>query len=320
MSNIETIPEIPKLTKRLKQDILSGKMIIFIGSGLSKLLGLSSWKELAENRLKKILKDKKISYEIYLHLRKENPLKVLSICESFLDKEDWHNSLYKSNYNEEEAKKIMSLLSPFDFGFVTTNYDNLLELIPIINSSKLATQSNRPESIVESSRVQEEINFEIFMREPRHKVYYLHGKELSKDNPPVCTLNDYLRHYRRDGRGRNTLEKLCAKKSLLFIGVGLQEFEILEHLHMSRYENQHYALIPMFSYENRILEQYKAYYRTLNIEILPYNISNNGYEQLIHVLECWSKRLLKEKTNSKGKVLRRLKNNKLIDEVAHGLE
>ena len=318
MPDLNTIPDIPELPIHLKHDILNGKTIIFVGAGLSKLVGMPTWKELAEIRLKEVRKRKLIDYDMYLRLLTQRPLKILSICEDFLERKDWHKCLY-SNYSSQKAKRISNLLSPFNSGFITTNYDKLLELVPIINASKFATKSTKPEPNTGVSHIKEETDFDIFLSEPKHKVYYLHGKDLSDANPPICTLKDYLRHYKKDGRGREILERLCGRKSLLFIGVGLEEFEILEHLHISQYENQHYALVPMYSYEGHILEQYQAYYRILNIEILPYNISQNGYEQLENVLKSWGKTLL-EKKNPVTDVSKHLKNNILIDEVAHGLD
>ncbi len=318
MPDSNIIPDIPELPIHLKYDILNGKTIIFVGAGLSKLVGMPTWKELAEIRLKEVRRRKLIDYDMYLRLLTQRPLKILSICEDLLERQDWHKCLY-SNYNSKKAEHISNLLSHFNSGFITTNYDKLLELVPIINSSKFATKSAKPEPNTGISHVQEETDFDIFLSEPKHKVYYLHGKDLSNSNPPICTLKDYLRHYKKDGRGREILERLCGRKGLLFIGVGLEEFEILEHLHISQYENQHYALVPMYWYEGSILEQYQAYYRILNIEILPYNISRNGYEQLENVLRSWGNALL-EKKDPASDVSKHLKNNILIDEVAHGLD
>lgn len=318
MSNTKTILEVPEMPALLKHDILSGKAIVFIGAGLSKLAGMPTWKELAQKRLEEVRRRNLISYETYCHLLDERPLKTLSICESFLEGEKLHECLC-NNQNREKALKLATLLSPFDLGFVTTNYDSLLEAVPIEKFSNPEVVSDKPQTKTGNSFILEESNFDIFLANPKHKVYYLHGKDSSESNPPICTLNDYLRHYRQGGRGRRILEDLCAKKSILFIGVNLEEFEILEHLHISRYENQHYALVPMFSYEGNILEKYQAYYSILNIEILPYNISKNGYEQLENVLKVWGN-VLRQKKDSSNDISKRLKNNALIDEVSHGLD
>ncbi len=318
MSNPNIILDIPNFPTHLKHDILNGKTIIFVGSGFSRLAGMPSWKELAKRRLEEVRKRELISYETYHHLLNEKPLKILSICENFLDREKWHDCLCAGRDRERE-KQIAALLAPFDSGFITTNYDDLLELVPIENPSNAVTKFHKPHTGTKNYHVKEETTFDSFLIQPKHKVYYLHGKDLSDTNPPICTLQDYFKHYRREGKGRQILEELCAKKSILFIGVGLEEFEILEHIHMSRYENQHYALIPMFLYEEKILKQYRAYYGILNIDILPYNISKNGYEQLENVLKEWGQILLHEK-DSFDDVSKHLQNNVLIDGVAHGLD
>ena len=64
MPDLNTIPDIPELPIHLKHDILNGKTIIFVGAGLSKLVGMPTWKELVEIRLKEVRRRKLIDYDM----------------------------------------------------------------------------------------------------------------------------------------------------------------------------------------------------------------------------------------------------------------
>lgn len=80
--NIEKISEIPKIPQTIKESFQKEKLVIFVGAGVSRLLGLPSWQELAIKLLNTLFKKKIITYYEYEQLKNFDPKKIFSICES----------------------------------------------------------------------------------------------------------------------------------------------------------------------------------------------------------------------------------------------
>ena len=59
----------------------TGRLIVFIGAGVSKEIGLPLWKEFADYRLKDIYELGLVDYRTYCDLRNLEPKKLLTICE-----------------------------------------------------------------------------------------------------------------------------------------------------------------------------------------------------------------------------------------------
>lgn len=51
MKEAPKLSEIPKLPEEIIQAGLNGELVLFVGAGMSKLLGLPSWKRLAQKAL-----------------------------------------------------------------------------------------------------------------------------------------------------------------------------------------------------------------------------------------------------------------------------
>ena len=85
---------------------------------------------------------------------------------------------------------------------------------------------------------------------------------------------------------------LFSKYTVLFIGYGLTEFELLDYLTLKAKtidnKKKHYALMPYYSFENSIMKHDRLYYNSLNIEIIPYAKDDNGYNQLIEIVNDWT--------------------------------
>lgn len=76
------------------------------------------------------------------------------------------------------------------------------------------------------------------------------------------------------------------------MGYGLAEFELLDYLTLKsksrKTVRQHYALMPYYSYEQKIADYDQFYYDKLNIKIIPYAKDKNGYDQFIYLIDDWS--------------------------------
>ena len=118
----------------------------------------------------------------------------------------------------------------------------------------------------------------------------------------VLTTSHYVRHYANDRRangpeGENRvltfLEFLFSQKSVLFVGYGLAELEILEYVigkaHLmtepGNAELRHFLLQGFFSHEEELERALSDYYAECGIELIPYLRDNKGHDQLMDVLE-----------------------------------
>lgn len=296
-TNKPELKEIPDLPQELLKEIVDGNVIIFIGNGVSRVGNIPSWKELALKYLNDWYNssDGSLSFDMYEQIKNKQPLEILTMCSC-------HNSFNKNNLDKKLTghlsqkekdllEEIYGYLQEFQAGYITTNYDNYL-LQPYKRNQdeeKLCIKLNKKLEQIQ------EVSFEDFIREQKNGVVYLHGRLSSKFQKPILTLKDYLEHYREYGTGRNFL-KNSFNKPILFIGFGLMEFEIIQHIQPppeATFKN--YLLLGISEYEKGTMEQYIKYYEILNIIPIFYNKTRKGYKQLLYVLEEWSKQIIQKR-------------------------
>lgn len=305
MEQIEKIPFQPEIPPELLDKILMGEVVVFVGSGVSRLFGVPSWKGLA---LKYLDDCKNLSYDVYEKLKREktDPLELLTICADILGTDVVKKQLKeklegKLNDKEKECLlRIYGYIRDLKVGYITTNYDSFLEnalltIDDISGKEKENLQIVDPENTGELNQVGLDNKLEI----PVGKIVYLHGKAMNPGeqqrggivNNIILTLEDYLEHYKDDGKGKNFLKQIFDKNTFLFIGLGLKEFEIIQHIQKPANNMNHYLLLGVSSYECNMLTGYTRYYKILNIEPVFYNISEKGYLQLEDVLRNWSNKV-----------------------------
>lgn len=149
---------------------------------------------------------------------------------------------------------------------------------------------------------------------------HLHGSVLDPESM-ILSTEDYLKRYasdRADGPENKTLtflRYLFTNHSVLFIGYGIEEPEILEFLltKQSYYpagqvrEERRYVLAPFFSFEAQLAGHLRAYWSGFNVELIPFLRDDNSYSQLIEVIEYLARTLprpsaeqLRKLTNMEG--------------------
>ena len=136
---------------------------------------------------------------------------------------------------------------------------------------------------------------------------HLHGS-LLEPSDMVLTTSDYVRHYANDrftgepdeeNRVLTFLEHLFAHKTVLFVGYGLEELEILEYVMLKRNstgeahtEARHYLLQGFFSHEEQVLRTLGSYYlNECGIELIPFLRDHKDRQQLVDVLEAFARAL-----------------------------
>ncbi|MCW4051215.1 MAG: SIR2 family protein, partial [Candidatus Bathyarchaeota archaeon] len=141
------------------------------------------------------------------------------------------------------------------------------------------------------------------------KLYHIHG-HIDDQEEIVLTLPKYMGRYNND-TFQEFLSLLFGTKTILFIGYGLSEFEVLDFLftkNKTKVKNTHFILMPYYEGNEDIVDFDQHYFNELGIKIIPYKKDELGYDQLYAILDEWSE-LIKSKTSYLTK------SAKFIDEV-----
>ena len=323
------IPEIPEIPVPILESASNGKLVVFIGAGVSRLLEYPSWQKLAEKYAKYLYKEGHLSYLEYEYLKKLDARKLLSICKNFCKKnnipEPSRSKILNAKEAEENIHNVYEYIYRWNVVYVTTNFDDELDKVAE-KPHKEVTIENYSSS---SDSLQLETNNKKIVYNPEQilishlyssgNVIHLHGSLDSEKL--ILTINDYLYHYQNE-QIQSFLNHLFTTFTVLFIGYGLEEYELLEflihksqlhtssHLNSGQKEIKHYLLYPLFSWEQTMLKFYQLYYEDLKIKLIPYKKDEKGYKQLYDVIKKWTPSI-----KSYVKPLNSLDKLKLIDEV-----
>lgn len=296
-----SIKFVPDIDLDLLERLLRGEVVIFVGNGVSRLGGVPSWGDLATSFWKDCFDQRFVNFTTYNRLKNElkDPLELLSICSEKLGAvylaEKLKEKLSVVDKNREKLNKIYGYIRDFQAGYVTTNYDSGLEEAHLTQDDLSQDEETLRDKFKEIPKRLTRADLNDSFKDHKNKIAYLHGSAISPlqpgfENKIILTLPDYIRHYRekQPGNGKFFLENLF-KKTCLFIGYGLKEQEILQHLVTPGEPVTHYLLQGMFGYEQCILKEYERFYKSIHVKLIPYNLSEKGYAQLEDVLRSWSR-------------------------------
>lgn len=311
----ELLP-IPKVPEGLREAAQLGRLIPFVGAGASRLAGCPSWPEFADLVLKCLIDQGNFTYSEFDQVKHLLPRVKLSIARNLAKEKsaliDYRAVLHPSLWREHKnGSRLYNSLFELGKTFVTTNYDQWLDERrpgPLAGTTPLAKAANT--SPIPAIRVvhQPEHFIPSLLSEP-NTVTHLHGS-LLEPNGMILTTRDYMQHYANDrstsdphkeNRVLTFLDSLFADKTVLFIGYGLEELEILEYViqksgaradRASKREPSHYLLQGYFSHQTVFLEKMKSYYRTeCDVHLIPFLLDHKGFDQLIDVLEDFAQRI-----------------------------
>ncbi|MGE6313692.1 SIR2 family protein [Bacillus cereus] len=302
--------ELPDINKY--EDIIkaakTGNLIIFVGAGVSRLLELPSWYGYALEMLTDAVEKGVIEAEMYEQLKKEDPKKILTICKMLFDEKKISpksaKELFKFEKNEK-YKAIYEKLYSMKAIYITTNYDECLDVLATPQSdnenfissmdlgekSKFAEQSSEKKVVIDHK--------ELLEAELKNgNVIHIHGS-VKNEESMLVTVQDYLKRYGTNSKQSHPevsvfLEQVFnSNYVVLFLGYGLEEFEILEYM-LSKTNNPghtmtHYMLFPTNKEKHKMTDLYGKYYSSFGVELIPYDTSGNRYDRLIHIIDEWSK-------------------------------
>ena len=281
--NIE-IEEYPDIPQEIIEAINSEKLVVFIGAGVSRLLGCKSWWDLAKKLIDKCYekKDDKgnsiINYrERELLLQTNDSKKLITIAKNILEEEIFYQEMEKAlePENNKIEENIYDLILELRGICITTNADKILH-----------------KYYIEDKRKYENLDFDIENISTKN-LYQIHGR-IDRRESLIFTVNQYVSRYsvakKENEKFLSFLKDVFSKYIVLFIGYGVSEFELLDYViakgNISG-KPRHFILNPYYSEEKKILECDELYFKKLNINVIPFSKDKLGYNQLIEVLKRW---------------------------------
>ncbi len=293
MKKIPDLREVPELPEEVIQAGLNGNLILFVGAGISMMVGLPSWGGMAWQALLD-LKDKAIiNFSDLDQLKNLDAKKQLSIASLVAKENEIALDLTKKLKVPPKGNGIYEVLNDIGCACVTTNYDLLLS--PRFNEfkkDKAKTSSVTPKDCI---RIQTKSNFYAKHLSDPGTVVHLHGS-IQEPTTMVVTTSDYLLHY-DDENVQHFLSELFAKYTILFIGYGLEEAEILEHIlrRGSAYKNadrRRFLLQGYFNSQNLLYNSMHQYYEnSFGVHLLGFTRDHSDYEQQEEIIRNWASKL-----------------------------
>lgn len=309
MADLVLTPEPPE---GLREAALRGNLVLFIGAGASRVAGCPGWDEFANGALLQLIDKGLLTYSQFEQVRYLNPRIKLSITRNIA--KEANTSV---NYDEllptpkklhPKGNSLYSSLFKLGRIFVTTNYDRWLDE-RIFETSVSATPADTSKVSPSSTmRVIHKVNdfLPAALAQP-DTVIHLHGSVLDPLGM-VLTTRHYVERYANDHRTGNPstenptltfLEYLFANYTVLFVGYGLEELEILEYVILKAREQReeenevrHYLVQGFFSHEQTVVRSMEQYYRReCGIQLIPFLRDQKNHDQLIEVVEHFSKKM-----------------------------
>lgn len=281
MKDYDSIPDIPEIEEKIIDAVNDRKLAVFIGAGVSRLCGCVGWQSLAKELITFCHNSKIINYRAFTHLiEQSNNRKKITIAKHLLcesgKKEDFYEIMESSLLYKKKEKSldIYRDLLTFKSVLLTTNSDDLIHRV-------LPRKENifvSPESFLKD-------NLSV------GNLFHLHGFIEDRDSL-IYTLRDYIELYGNE-KVKNFLKDVFKKYTVLFVGYGLEELELLEYVLSQNAsdidEIKHYVLRGYLRGEESLLQHDSIFYGNLGVGILPFAKDDNGHEQLSNVVKDWAK-------------------------------
>jgi hypothetical protein len=293
----DNVPDIIPFEK--DEDLLgvikeNNTIFFFLGAGFSKQVGFKLWEELVTATVQKFweqkestpkareitwsIKEKLLNHESKLYvldyLKQIDKDKFVEIV-SEIFKEDQDNIENLAKKNSAATDDIITIIRPLVklewYKFVQTNIDMSFEENCEIDHQNVRINANLDDSV---------------------KLNYLHGK-LDEPDSWILTQGDYLSTYLNSKSGPKAfLVQLFKKYTVIFIGYGFSDYEILQCLAQSQQNDnsseehrskrrQHFAIIPYSTSKKAEISVNEAVLKNnFGVRLLKYNIEQHGYELL----------------------------------------
>ena len=289
MTDTPGLKDIPDLPPRIVRAALDGDLVLFVGAGVSRLLQLPSWDGMAKRQLESLREKGALNYSELEQLSSLDPKKQLSIAIQIAEDKKIPLDLTAGLTGFSEGNSIYKSINDIGCVCVTTNYDTLL-------SPRYTDTEDGSTTPAIVNRIYKKDEFLVSHLDTPGTVIHLHGA-VSDQSTMVIKTSDYLEHY--DARFvQDFLGDLFARKTVLFIGYGLEEAEVLEHIlrrggvgkseEQKRFVLQGYYLIQKPLYEN--LHSY--YWKSFGVHVIGFVRDHKDYKQQEAIFDDWGRRIV----------------------------
>lgn len=296
--------QLPDIPEQILDAASKGRLVLFIGSGVSQIIGCPSWKEFADIILKDLFDKNLITYYEKTELSRLDSRRILTICKEIYKEKNIQfpdmKNIFKGDREKIDKYKIYKNIYEINAINITTNYDEHLDFEAV---KKVLERSESSKKQSSSSKIQQEtksgsvkyLKEELLISNLSNGiVLHLHGSVNDSKNA-IISFADYLKHYKEEDYVPILLKKLFNEYTILFIGYGLDEYEILEFLvnktHKKKNIISHFMLFPWFENQLNLLTFLEKYYESFGIKLIPYSIDKSGHIQLSEIIEMWSKQI-----------------------------
>jgi SIR2-like protein len=300
----DALVDIPAIPPELLDAAQKGKLVIFIGAGVSSLVGARSWTDFAGALLTDLVDRGLLSFSDLDQLRLLDARKRISMAMDIYDANGItpdFRTLLNAHVAPDSVPSLYTDLYSIGTSIVTTNYDEWLDALalrPIAPPENVTLVPADARTGPRSTALQpvvsiglEQLTIEKLARPGN--VVHLHGS-VTLPTTMILTARQYLDHY-GSRVVREFLEQLFGRYTVLFIGYGLEEDEILEHVLRKRShskERRHCRLYPSFSHQALLTTHLASY--SLNhcsTLLVQYSLDQRGHAQLADVISAWGAQL-----------------------------
>ncbi len=280
-----TLDPIPVLRPEIENAALSGELVVFVGAGVSRLIDCPSWDQFASLVLQQLAPKGINYYNLQQIERIADPKKRLSLAQIIAKKtkiEIDYSTIFKK---PPEQVNVYTYLNSFNSSFVTTNYDKYL-----CPDSRRA----QPENTWRWSKREQLLGVNL---DSDGNVVHLHGC-VDDLGTMVISTRDYLDHYSTN-EVQEFLGRLFKKKTVLFLGYGLEETEILEYILRrgeastgDRRRFRRFILQGFFQAEIELCDLLCEFYRdSFFTDLIGFPKDENSHAQLTEIIATWSRTL-----------------------------
>ncbi|MDD5323358.1 MAG: SIR2 family protein [Methylococcales bacterium] len=273
------IQRIPKLPDEIRDAVDKGTLAVFIGAGVSRLVDCQGWDTLAKSLVNRCHLEGIITFKESETLSQiTDHKKTITICFHLFEKKSRADAFY------EEMNKALNE----GVDHIPNIYDDIYRLRGIFITTNADTHFDRlfnPPNILYRSS-----DFRANSLDSTN-LYHIHGSVRDRESL-IFTVPKYIQRYTQDKEFKSFLSRIFGEYTVLFLGYGLAEFEILDFIVRDTPRTPlHFMLSPFYSGEDNILDYEQSYYDDLHIKILGYEKDKNGYRQLIEVIKHWNEEI-----------------------------
>lgn len=303
----DQILPIPPMPDGLREAAQRGILIPFVGAGTSRLAGCPGWADFADGALMFFIERGMFTHAQLAQIRHLSHRVKLSLARALEVQHniriDFRALIHPSGVDNAKGRRLYDSLFRLGKIFVTTNYDEWLDkTIPGADLRSVSASQEAGAPSPGSMRVICRIEdlSPTLLSQP-NTVIHLHGSVMDPRGM-ILTTQDYVRCYAndrsaepsRENRVLTFLEHLFKHKTVLFIGYGLEELEILEYVILKARrpggardtEARHYLIQGFYSHEEQVLRTLKSYYlKECGIQLIPFLRDYKDREQLLDVLD-----------------------------------